>query len=84
MKIELLKNYINKITKDDIRKYISKEYICASEEEIDIIYNAIKYDYEEILNTNVIDYITKHNLDINQELFKKIVEKYNYYKKFIE
>lgn len=83
MKIELLKNYINKLTKDDIKRYISKECVCASDEEIDIIYNAIKNDYEEILNTNINEYISRHNLNLNQELYKRIVEKYNYYKKFI-
>ncbi|MGM9877384.1 MAG: hypothetical protein ACI33S_01925 [Bacilli bacterium] len=84
MKIDLLKNYINKVTKEDIKNYITKECLCASDEEIDIIYNAIKNDYEEILNSNVTDYISRHNLNLNKELYKRIVEKYNYYKKFIE
>lgn len=84
MKIDLLKNYINKVTKEDIKNYITKECVCASDKEIDIIYNAIKNDYEEILNSNVTDYISRHNLNLNKELYKRIVEKYNYYKKFIE
>ena len=45
MKKELLKNYISKLTKQDIINYLSKECIPASNEEIDMIYNAIKNDY---------------------------------------
>ena len=52
MKKELLKNYISRLTKQDIINYLSKECIPASNEEIDMIYNAIKNDYEEILETN--------------------------------
>ncbi len=84
MKKELLKNYINRLTKQDIINYLSKECVPASNEEIDMIYNAIKNDYEEILNTNFMSYISNYKLNFNQELYKKIIEKYNEYKKFIE
>lgn len=84
MKKELLKNYINKLTKEDIINYLSKECIPASTEEIDIIYKAIKNDYEEILETNFMSYISKYKLNINQDLYRTIIEKYNQYKKFIE
>lgn len=83
MKIEILKKYINDLTKEDIINYISKEKVCANKEEIDIIYNAIKNDYEEILNTNFIDYLSKYKLSLNDELYKKVIEKYNQYKRFI-
>ena len=42
MKKELLKSYINRLTKQDIVNYLSKECIPASDKEIDLIYNAIK------------------------------------------
>lgn len=84
MKKELLKNYISKLTKEDIINYLSKECVAASNEEIDMIYNAIKNDYEEILNTNFMSYISNYKLNFNAELYKKIIEKYNQYKKFIE
>ena len=41
-------------------------------------------DYEEILNTNFMSYISNYKLNFNPELYKKIIEKYNEYKKFIE
>ena len=49
MKKELLKSYINRLTKQDIVNYLSKECIPASDKEIDLIYNAIKNDYDEII-----------------------------------
>lgn len=84
MKKELIKNYVNKLTKQDIINYLSHECTPASNEEIDTIYNAIKNDYEEILNTNFMSYISNYKLTLNPELYKKIIEKYNEYKKFIE
>lgn len=84
MKKELLKNYISKLTKQDIINYLSKECIPASNEEIDMIYNAIKNDYEEILETNFMSYISNYKLNFNPYLYRTIIEKYNQYKKFIE
>ena len=84
MKKELIKNYVNKLTKDDIVYYLSKECIVASNEEIDKIYYIIKNDYEEILDSNFMSYVEKYKLEFNQDLYKKIIEKYNEYKKFIE
>ena len=77
MKKELLKGYINRLSKQDIINYLSHECVTASDEEIDMIYNAIKNDYEEILNTNFMSYISNYKLNFNPELYKKIIEKYN-------
>lgn len=84
MKKEILKNYINKLTKEDIINYLSHESISASNDEINMIYNAIKNDYEEILNTDFMSYISNYKLNFNKELYETIIEKYNQYKKFIE
>ncbi len=84
MKKELLKSYINKLTKEDIINYLSKECIPASNEEIDMIYNAIKNDYNEILESDFNSYISNYKLTFNKTLYMKIIEKYNEYKKFIE
>ncbi len=84
MKKELLKAYINKLTRDDIVNYLSKECIPASKEEIDMIYSAIKNDYNEILETDFNSYISNYKLNFNKTLYMKIIEKYNEYKKFIE
>ena len=84
MKKQLLKNYVNKLTREDVVNYLSKECIPASDYEIDLIYNAIKNDYNEILDTNFNSYISNYKLSFNKALYEKIIEKYNQYKKFIE
>ena len=83
MNKNLIINYINKITKVDIEKYISKENIEHTKEEIDLTYQSIKNDYNEILN-NFQNYIVKFKDKLNTNLYNKIIEKYNQYKKFIE
>lgn len=83
MNKNLIINYINKITKQDIEKYISKENIQYTKEEIDLIYESIKNDYYEILN-NFQNYIQKVKDKLNPNLYNKIIEKYNKYKEFIE
>ena len=83
MNKNIIINYIKKITKEDIKKYISKENIQHTKEEIDLIYNSIKNDYNEILN-NFQNYIQKIKDKLNPNLYTKIIEKYNQYKKFIE
>lgn len=83
MNKNLIINYIQKITKEDIQKYISKENIQHTKDEIDLIYQSIKNDYNEILN-NFQNYIQKIKDKLNPNLYNKIIEKYNQYKKFIE
>ena len=83
MKREYLKNYIESLTKDDIIKYLSKECVPASEKEIDMLYNAVKNDYDLILDGDFMSYISNYKLSFNEDLYKTIIEKYNKYKKFI-
>ena len=84
MKKQILEMYINKLTKQDIVNYLSKECIPASNEEVDLIYKAIKNDYNEILESDFNSYISNYKLTFNKALYEKIIEKYNEYKKFIE
>ena len=84
MKKEFIKSYIEGITKEDIINYLSKECVPASDTEIDLIYNAVKNDYNEILDTDFMSYISNYKLNFDEDLYKKIIEKYNEYKKFIE
>lgn len=84
MKKQLLETYISRLTREDIVNYLSHECIPASSYEIDLIYNAIKNDYNEILETDFNSYISNYKLTFNKTLYEKIIEKYNQYKKFIE
>ena len=49
MKKELIINYINKLTRDDVINYLNKENIEYNSQELDLIFNTIKNDYETIL-----------------------------------
>ena len=84
MKKQILELYIKKLTKEDIINYLSKECIPASKEEIDLIYNAIKNDYNEILESDFNSYISNYKLTFNKALYEKIIYKYNEYKKLSE
>ena len=84
MKKDLIRNYINKLTIEDIINYLKKEAIPASKEEIEILYKTIKTKYNEILDSDFINYIKDYQTKFNKKLYNKIIEKYNEYKKFIE
>ncbi len=84
MKKNLIISYVNKLTKQDIINYLNKENIEYTNDELDLIYNAIKNDYEVILSNDFDKYITNYKFNLNEKLYNKILEKYNEYKKFIE
>lgn len=84
MKIDLIKNYISKLKKQDIIDYLNKENIKASNDEIDLIYNVIKENYNMLENINFNEKIKLYKDKLNENLYNKILEKYEKYKKFIE
>ena len=84
MKIDLVKNYISKIKKEDIANYLDKERIPYNNDELDLIYKAIKTDYQNLESINFESYISNYKFNLNSDLYNKIIEKYNEYKKFIE
>ena len=84
MKIDLIKNYISKLKKEDIINYLKKENVQANNEEVDLIYSTIMNNYTNMENINFIEEITKFKDKLNNNLYNKIIEKYNEYKKFIE
>lgn len=83
MKEELIKSYINKLKKEDIKNYLMKEYTVASDEEIDLLYNLIKKNADNIKNVDL-DFISKYERYFNKDLYFKIIEKYNKYKSLLE
>ena len=84
MKLDLIKNYIKRLKKEDINDYLNKEHIEATNNEIDIIYNEIMSNYDNIDKINFEEYIIKFKDKLNTKLYNKIIEKYYEYKKFIE
>ena len=84
MKIDLIKNYINKLKKEDITNYLNKEKIYATQEEIELIYTKIKSDFDYVIKNDFLKYLENFKSKLNTNLYNKIIEKYNEYKKFIE
>ena len=84
MKLDLIKTYIKNIKKDDIVNYLRKENISANDNEINLIYNEIQKNYLNMENINFEQYIVNFKNQLNENLYNKIIEKYNEYKKFIE
>lgn len=84
MKKELILKYINNLEKEDIIKYLDKENLEYTTEEIDLIYNAIKNDYDIIMYGDFDKYISNYKFNINSNLYNNIISKYYQYKKFIE
>ena len=82
----IIKNYINKLTKNDVISFSLKNNIYLSDSEVNVIYNHIKNNYEVLLYQNS-DFIfndlknklsiTNYNLVYN--LFITYKEKYKNY-----
>lgn len=79
---ELIKKYVTKITKEDIKKYALTQNEVLTEEESIIILNHIKKYHLELLNKNTSSFnILKQSL--RKELFTKIVNLYNEYNNYL-
>lgn len=75
----ILYQYINKIKKEDIVKYGIKEGIIIKQDELDLIYNYIKNDYDKIINKPM-DVIIEIKDKVSSRLYQKILELYDKYR----
>lgn len=75
----LIKQYINKITINNINDFAIKNNIILSKKELDIFYDIIKNHYENILsNEKDIKNYLKQN--ITKENYEKVIPLYESYK----
>ncbi len=79
MYFNLIKNYINMLNKDDIVSFAKRENFILNNEELDIIYNAIKNRWEEIYN-NGINVISEYKDKLNSNTYDKLIELHDRYK----
>ena len=78
----IIKIYIKKLTKDDIKNYIDKNNYVVNDLEIDIIYFYIKNYYNEFFNDP--EYIlNKIKKDISINTYNILLDLYNKYKNYI-
>lgn len=77
-KLIILK-YMEKITKDDIRKYAQSQDTTLDDNELDLIYNYIKKYPKRILN-EPLDVIDEIKDDLSNDVYQKLLELYQKYK----
>ncbi len=79
---ELIKKYIYLLQPQDIKNYADSKKIDLNLEEVMIIYNFIKTYYNELLEKNI-EVFSMLEKQVRYDIYVKIIELYNYYKKYI-
>ncbi len=78
MKEKIIKSYVKQLTKDDIIKFAKKNDIILTNDELNLIYQAIKNDYDNILANP--ELALKNVKDkLNSNTYNKIYELYTIY-----
>ena len=82
MNKSVIKRYAANVTKNDIVSFAYKENVMVSDAEVDIIFKAIHFDIDVLLE-DPIDYLEDYKDKLSDEVYLKLLEFYNKYKKFI-
>lgn len=75
----LVKSYINKLSIDDLKTFANKNNIEYTSDELILIFNFIKYNYNDLLDGNIKVFNDLKN-NINPVLYKKLLDLYIEYK----
>ena len=75
----LVKNYIDKLTIDNLKEFALKNQINLNNKELEYLLNLTKNHFEDIL-VNEDKYLNLVQNNINSEAFVKVKELYLYYK----
>lgn len=76
----IIKNYINNLTKEKINTFALDNGIKLKNNEIDIIYKYIKSDWETIIYSNHYIILNKIKDNIDSKVYQKIDELIIFYK----
>ncbi|HHX93628.1 MAG TPA: DUF2624 family protein [Tenericutes bacterium] len=77
----LIKDYVKKLTVQDINNFCNKKNITLKEGEAEIIYKYIKKDWEKLLSGSYMEVF----LDVKDKVSKSTYEKLiYYYKRYIK
>ena len=83
----IIKNYISKITKEDINKFSKKHNIELSKEELKLVEQHIKNDWKKIIYGDPKPILENLKQKLNQEKYQKIENLYiefkNKYKNYL-
>ena len=80
MKGQLIKNYINKLTINDVNSLAIKNDINLSNDELNFIYNIIKNNYNDLLYGDSTYIFNELKNNIAENNYYKIKELFNTYK----
>ena len=80
MNFLIISKYINKLAKDDINKFALSQNIKLTNDELNIIYNHIKNDYQTFLTKDPNIILNQVKTEVRAEVYNKIIELYNQYK----
>lgn len=76
---QLVKNYVSKMTREDVVKFSTKKGIILSESEVDFVYRFVKKNYEALYANPNID-LTKYKSHFSEENFTKLMKLVSEYK----
>ncbi len=76
---QLVKNYVAKMTREDVVKFSTKKGIILSESEVDFVYRFVKKNYEALYANPNID-LTKYKSHFSEENFTKLMKLVSEYK----
>ena len=79
----IIRNYINNLTKYDIKQFAKKEGINIEEYEVNILYDYIKKYWEVFFKGDPEPILADLKDKVRPHTYNKIIELYNYYKKMI-
>ena len=80
MKGQLIKNYINKLTIDDVNNVAIRNNINLSSDEINFIYTKIKNNYYNLLYGDSSSIFNNLKSNVSSDNYLKIKELFNTYK----
>lgn len=76
---QLIKNYVSKMTREDVQKFALKNDIYLSDSEIDFTYRFIKRNYEALYANPNID-LSKYKSNYSEENYTKLMKLITSYK----
>lgn len=80
----LIEAYVNKLTKQDILNFALKNNLNVTNEELDFVYNFIKYNYKTVLNNPNSFNLSNYKNNFSSENYNFINSLISKYIKFIK
>ena len=80
----LIIEYIKRLRKEDIQKFALKQDIKLEEDELNIIYNHIKNDYQRFINEDPKPILNQVKKEVKPATYNKIEELYEQFKDYLK